>query len=186
MDIFIRPAGPADAEDIADVQRLSWQAAYGGLLSRQSLARAEQTWGAAHWRTALGRIDERNITLVLDSEFAGVTGFITAGRRRSSDPRLKDFDSEIYLLYLLPWVQGGGNGRRLMTGMANVLRARGQKSVLVWALAGNNPAIAFYSKLNASMLMQWRRPFFGEAVDEIAFGWTDIDLLAKASPNLQP
>jgi ribosomal protein S18 acetylase RimI-like enzyme len=82
------------------------------------------------------------------------------------------------MLYLLPRFQGQGHGRRLMAAMARTLKARGSKSAVVWALATNSPAIAFYQHLAGSILADRRQPFFGEAVDEIALGWRDLDILA--------
>jgi ribosomal protein S18 acetylase RimI-like enzyme len=179
MELFILPAGAADAEEIAAVQRISWQDTYAQQLSPLSLARAEAAWDAHHWREKLERIDGRNFTLVL-SGASGAVGFGTAGRRRfrARPDGLAPYESEIYMLYLLPRFQGQGHGRRLMQAMARTLKARGSKSTLVWALASNKPAIAFYQHLAGAILTDRRQPFFGEAVNEIALGWRDIDMLA--------
>ena len=186
MEIFIRPAGPADAEDIARVQRESWTAAYSGLLSPQSLARVEAAWDARHWRQALERTDDRAITLVVEGEEDGIVGFGVAGPRRGAiSPVLRDFEGEFYLLYLLPRFQRRSHGVRLMAAMARVLRARGVNSALVWALAGNRKAIGFYQHLSGSILMQARKPFFGEVVNEIALGWTDLTELAATTPTVR-
>ncbi len=186
MEFFIRPAGPADAEAIAEVQRASWQAAYRDLLTAESLARVATAWDAVHWRYALERVDDPIINLVLDSRGTGVAGFGVAGpRRRTRDQLLAAFDSEIYLLYLMPGIQRRGHGAALMGAMARVLKARGKKSALVWALTGNRPAIAFYRRLSGAIMAQTKRPFFGETVTETALGWSDIGVLAGMSRNLK-
>ena len=186
MDFFIRPAGPADAEAIAEVQRVSWQVAYRNLLSPESLARVATAWDSVHWRNALEQVDDRTFNLVLDSRATGVAGFGVAGsRRRSRDPALSAFDGEIYLLYLMPGVQRRGHGAAMMRALARVLQARGKQSVLVWALTANRPAIAFYRRLSGSIMAQTRRPFFGETVTETALGWRDISVLAGMSRNLK-
>jgi ribosomal protein S18 acetylase RimI-like enzyme len=179
MELFILPAGAADAEEIAAVQRMSWQATYAKQLSPISLARAEAAWDAHHWRDTLERTDRRSFTLALAGR-TGIVGFGTAGRRRfrGRNDGLAPYESEIYMLYLLPRFQGQGHGRRLMAAMARTLKARGSNSALVWALASNSPAIAFYQHLAGSILTDRRQPFFGEAVDEIALGWRDLDILA--------
>jgi GNAT superfamily N-acetyltransferase len=175
MEIFIRPAGPADAEEIARVQAISWRATYATQLSAESLARVETAWDARHWRHGLERVDDRAITLVLEAREAGIIGFGVAGRRRGGrDPALHPYEGEVYLLYLLPRVQGHGLGAKLMTALARVLAARGMKSALVWALATNREAIGFYEHLGGKVLLRARKPFFGEAVEEIALGWGDI------------
>src|SRR4051812_36296640 len=129
MELFVRPAGPADAEAIADVQQRSWQAAYTGLLSPRSLTRAAALWDARHWWGSLERIDHPTVTLVLDGPDTGIAGFGVCGPRRGrQNPDLHRFAGEIYLLYLLPSVQGRGHGTQLMAGMARVMRARDMES----------------------------------------------------------
>jgi hypothetical protein len=81
MELFILPAGAADAEEIAAVQRMSWQATYAKQLSPISLARAEAAWDVHHWRDSLERGDARSFTLALTGP-AGIVGFGTAGRAR--------------------------------------------------------------------------------------------------------
>ena len=96
---------------------------------------------------------------------------------------LQAHDGEFYLLYLLPNYQRRGHGVRLMAAMARVLRARGMDSALVWALATNRAAVGFYQHLSGSILMQARKPFFGETVNEIALGWRDLKGLANMTPS---
>lgn len=186
MEMFIRPAGPADAEEVARVQHISWQATYARQLSPESLARVETAWDARHWRNALERTDDRVVSLVLEGREDGVVGFGVAGRRRGGrDPVLRTYDGEIYLLYLLPRYQRRGHGVQLMTAMARVLRARGMESALVWALATNRSAVGFYQHLGGSILMQARKPFFGESVNEIALGWRDLKVLTGTTPTFR-
>jgi ribosomal protein S18 acetylase RimI-like enzyme len=186
MEIFIRPAGPADAEDVARVQRISWAATYARQLSPESLARVETAWDARHWRHSLERTDDRVVTLVLEGVDEGIVGFGVAGPRRGGrDPILQAHDGEFYLLYLLPNFQRRGHGVSLMAALARVLRARGMESALVWALATNRSAVGFYQHLAGSILMQARKPFFGESVNEIALGWRDLKALANMTPTFR-
>jgi len=185
MEAFIRPAGPVDAEAIAEVQRISWRATYEDMLSAASLARVETAWDSRHWRFSLERADDRSVALVVDGPEHGVIGFCVGGARRSGrDPRLLAYKGEIYLLYLLPEFQGLGHGGRLMTAMARVLVARGLDSALVWALSANRGAIAFYQRLSGSILTECRKPFFGESVSEIALGWSDLTVMTGMHRNL--
>ena len=184
MELYLRPAGPADAEEIAEVQRQSWRATYQGMLSPASLARSETLWNVRHWRHSLERIDDRVFSLVIEGRDCGITGFGVAGPRRGGrDPLLQSFKAEIYLLYFLPQYQGRGLGALLMQGLARVLLARGMDSALVWALAQNLKAIGFYRRMSGAMLMQCHKPFFGESVSEVALGWRDLSRLTGMSWN---
>jgi GNAT superfamily N-acetyltransferase len=186
MEFFIRPAGPADAEEIAEVQRVSWRAAYDTLLGRDTLVKTEAAWNAAHWRRGLERVDERVFCLVLESRATGIVGFGVAGPRRNSrDTLLAAYAGEIHLLYLLPDHQRQGHGARLMAAMARVLKARGMNGAVVWALAGNEGAVAFYRDLAGAVVTRCPKPFFGRTVDEIALGWPDIGVLANLTPRLR-
>jgi ribosomal protein S18 acetylase RimI-like enzyme len=186
MEFFIRPAGPADAEEIAEVQRISWRMTYDRLLSAETLAKAARAWDAGHWRRALERTDDRVISLVLESRQTGIIGFGVAGPRRNGrDPLLGPYTGEIYLLYLMRDYQRHGHGARLIAALARVLRARGMGAAVVWALADNQGAIGFYEHLAGEMVTQCRKPFFGETVNEVAIGWRDIAALANLTPRLR-
>ena len=92
MELYLRSAGPADAEEIAAVQRQSWLATYQGMLSPVSLARSEAAWDARHWRRSLERVDNRAFALVVEGRECGITGFGVAGPRRGGrDPLLQEF-----------------------------------------------------------------------------------------------
>jgi hypothetical protein len=52
-------------------------------------------------------------------------------------------------------------------------------------LATNRSAIGFYQRLGGSILLQRRRPLFGQSVNEIALGWRDLDMLADTSRYLR-
>jgi hypothetical protein len=58
-------------------------------------------------------------------------------------------------------------------------------SAVVWALADNDGAVGFYQHLSGAIVTQCRKPFFGQTVNEIAFGWRDIGILANLTPRLR-
>jgi GNAT superfamily N-acetyltransferase len=59
-------------------------------------------------------------------------------------------------LFVVPEMRGRGLGRRLLTDLAALARARGcgrfEWSVLDW----NTPAIGFYERMGATLLPEWR------------------------------
>jgi hypothetical protein len=59
------------------------------------------------------------------------------------------------------------------------------ESALVWALSSNRSAVGFYQHLSGSILMQARKTFFGESVNEIALGWRDLRVLASMTPTVR-
>ena len=73
-----------------------------------------------------------------------IAGYANYGRNRA---RSLYYDGEIYELYLKPEFQGLGFGRRLFTAARRDLAQSGLKSLVIWALSDNDPAVEFYRAL---------------------------------------
>jgi len=164
--IAIRRATPDDAGAIADVHDQAWRVAYRGILPGTELERMIARRGPAWWERAVRR---RVPILVLESGAdRTAAGYVTYGQSRA---RTLPFRGEIYELYLRPEYQGLGFGRQLFSAAKEELAVRGRRSLVVWALADNEPACGFYARLGG-------RPV-GRSVDrigeallpKIAFGW---------------
>ena len=62
------------------------------------------------------------------------------------------FEGEIYELYLRPEFQGLVSAAALFTSAKRDLRADGLKSMVIWALSDNEPAVEFYRTLGGRMV----------------------------------
>jgi GNAT superfamily N-acetyltransferase len=134
---MIRSARPDDAADLARVHVSSWRAAYRGLIEQAFLDGLDVESRTAWWHTALGR--EANLVSV--GEVGGsVEGFCLAGS--SSD----DDWGEVYALYVTPSHWGTGLGRGLLRAGEHALSATGHHRALLWVLASNTRARAFYER----------------------------------------
>lgn len=176
MNPIIRPAGPADAEDIAAVQQAAWAETYDGILPETVIQRVGALWGIGHWKRVLSQVDRAAITLVIEDDDAGPIGFAVCGPQRGE---VDGFDAEIYALYLLAPAQRQGLGTRMMGAMARLLRARGFSSLLVWALAANAGARHFYQALGGTPIGPRLARLFGEDMAEAGYGWDDMATLAS-------
>ena len=78
-----------------------------------------------------------------------IAGYANYGRNRA---RSLHFDGEIYELYLKPEFQGLGFGRRLFSSARRDLAQSGLKSMVIWALSDNEPAVEFYRNLGGRMV----------------------------------
>jgi GNAT superfamily N-acetyltransferase len=65
---------------------------------------------------------------------------------RTDDELMADFPSHLHI-DLLPRLQGGGNGRRLIGRQLAALRERGSRGVHLFVNAGNRRALGFYRHL---------------------------------------
>jgi GNAT superfamily N-acetyltransferase len=110
----------------------SWQAAYAGLMPEDFLARLSVETRTAVWAGVLGENTGR-LLLLEAPEPAGFAAF-------GPDTGL------LYALYLLPEVWGRGLGRLLHAEVVRELAASGLAEAVLWVLATNERAKAFYAR----------------------------------------
>ena len=95
-------------------------------------------------------------------------GYANYGRNRA---RSLFYEGEIYELYLRPEFQGLGFGRRLFTAAWKDLGQSGLKSLVVWALSDNEPAVEFYRALGGKAVARSSERFGVKSLDKVAFAW---------------
>jgi len=162
--ITIRPAEIRDATGIECVHDAAWREAYRGIIPGVELERMVARRGSSWWRAAIRRGARLN---VLDHQDR-VAGYASYGRNRS--PWLTQ-EAEIYEIYLLPEFQGLGLGTRLFRATQANARSVGLKGVAVWALSGNDRALAFYARLGGRVIKRSTGRFGKSLYESTAFGW---------------
>ena len=129
--------------------------AYQGIIPGTELEKLITRRGPDWWDSAI-RKGSRIALLAFGDKVAGYANY---GRNRA---RSLFYDGEIYELYLRPEYQGLGFGRRLFTAARRDLAQSGLKSLVVWALSDNEPAVEFYRALGGTrgraLLRAVRRP----------------------------
>lgn len=160
----IRHAAPADAEAIGDVHDAAWRDAYRGIIPGVELERMIARRGPRWWRSAIVR---GSGLLVLEFERA-IAGYVTYGRNRVPS---MPYSGEIFEIYLLPTHQGVGFGRRLFNAARHELAEHGYLSTIVWALADNEQALAFYRRLGGLPIRQAEERFGDDMLTRVAFGF---------------
>ena len=68
-----------------------------------------------------------------------------------------------------PEFQGLGFGRRLFTAARRDLVHSGLKSMVIWALSDNDPAVEFYRALGGRMVARSSEQFGAKTLDKVAF-----------------
>lgn len=168
------PAGPADAEALADVHVTSWRETYKGLLPDAYLARMSVPAHARRFAHQLLHPGPDDVTLAA-ADRTGIVGYAQGGPSRRGAPG----EAEVATLYLLRAVQRQGLGGRLLRGAARALAAHGARSLVISVLRDNLAARGFYEHLGgeAEPPRQERGPG-GGLLFEVAYRWGDIaDLL---------
>ena len=76
---------------------------------------------------------------------------------------------EIDELYLAPEYQGLGFGRRLFKAVRNDLADRDMDRLVVWALADNERACAFYERMGGRSIAQVKERIGGASLSKVAY-----------------
>jgi GNAT superfamily N-acetyltransferase len=160
----IRFAETADAAALADIHAAAWRATYTGIIPFRPLGEMIRRRGMAWWQSALAR---QAAILVIEFEGRPI-GYATLGRNRT---RAIQAAGEIYEIYLLPEYQGLGFGRRLFGAARDLLRERGLKGLVVWALAENDHAGAFYAAMGGVDIAEGSETFEARTIRKVAFRW---------------
>ncbi len=165
----IRHARPDDAEAIAKVHDLSWRDAYRGVIPGRELERMIARRGPRWWRSAV----LKGTGLLVAAFDGGVVGYATYGRNRVPS---MPYSGEIFEIYLLPEYQGLGFGRRLFNAARRELMEHSCLSTIVWALADNDKAIAFYRRLGGLTVRRAEERFGDNMLSRVAFGFASAPL----------
>ncbi len=160
--VSIRQAKSEDAEGLSRVFDAAWREAYQGIIPGLTLEKMLARRGLRWWRSTVTR---GRPLAVLDIG-QGVAGYASYGRCRD---RALPANGEIDELYLLPEYQGVGLGRRLFRAVCNDLRAREMSRIVLWALADNARACAFYEGMGGRSIAQIEERIGGVPLAKIAY-----------------
>jgi ribosomal protein S18 acetylase RimI-like enzyme len=155
--ISIRDAAAPDLGAIDAVRRVSWRAAYAGLIGQAYLDRATSPAAglppSAPWRRTLVAVTGDVPAVVGYASFGpervvqAVT--LTPADARRGLPRFTDAGAagrtgELYAIYVDPQWWSTGAGRSLMDAAVTRLTAAGYERAVLWVLEGNARARRFY------------------------------------------
>ncbi len=171
-DVFIVPAGPGDALELAEVHVRAWRETYAGLLPAAYLDRMEARLHARRWRAQLTAAQAGDVVLAAEGR-SGLVGY-AAGRLTKGAPV-----AEVFTLYVVRDAQRKGLGRRLLAASARAFADRGSSSLQLWVLNGNAPARAFYAHLGGVRVDERPVRGWGGDLSESAYRWEDIRSLMR-------
>jgi len=155
--IEIRRAKAADATLVAAAHDAAWRTSYRGIIPGPELEKLISRRGPGWWENAITK-GSRVALLQFGDRVAGYANY---GRNRA---RSLFYDGEIYELYLC-------FGRRLFTAARRDLAQSGLKSLVIWALSDNEPAVGFYRALGGRAVARSSEKFGTKSLDKVAFGW---------------
>ncbi len=169
-EVFIVPAGPGDAAELARVHVRAWRETYQGLLPAAYLERMSVVTHARRFRAALMSASPREVLLVAEGA-GGLVGYCGAAAAGEI--------GEIFTLYLVRRAQGRGFGGRMLVGAARGLAGLGARRLSVWVLEGNLRARAFYRHMGAGYAERRPARGFGGLI-EVRYDWADLAALTAS------
>jgi ribosomal protein S18 acetylase RimI-like enzyme len=161
--VAIRFLRSSDAPALAAVFRDSWQLAYSGIIPAPHLEQIIHRRSEAWWASP-SRSKERHLVMEFEGKIAGYAAY---GAARSRNRAM----GEIYELYLGPIYQGVGLGEHLFEACRHRLDRAKCKGLVVWALADNTQATAFYWRRGGRPVASTIENFAGTKLEKIAFTW---------------
>lgn len=174
--IVIRRAAPRDAEAIARVRIDGWRTSYRGLVPNAYLDGMQVDASTALWDKIL-TAGPNPASVFVATHGDEVIGF--AAGNMLAEPKF-GLNAELTAVYLRREFQRVGLGRRLIAAVVDAQRALGATGMIVWVIAGNKPARAFYEALGAELLIEQAFQWDGMDLLEAGYGWHDLIALAAA------
>jgi GNAT superfamily N-acetyltransferase len=175
MTVTIRPASVDDAQPIARVRIDCWRSTYRGLIPDAYLDAMDIDASAALWTRVLSTATDRASVFVADD--GDIVGF--AAGNMLEEPR-HGLNAELSAAYVRRDHQRAGIGRRLVDAVARAQRTQGARGLIVWVIAGNKGARAFYERLGATLLLEQPFEWDGMPLVEAGYGFSDIEALIRA------
>lgn len=175
--MIIRKMRVEDAAGIGRVHALTWQTTYRGIIPDDYLDAIQVEEWQQRWLPQINRPAPNTSGYVAENEANGeIAGFVRGGPTRN--PELP-YRAELYAIYILKEYQQHGLGRRLVRALAGDLLAAGLTEMLLWVLEGNHSSRRFYEALGGQYIKTNEFEVGGAAVNECAYGWTDLTPLLR-------
>lgn len=137
--LHVRPARPDDADAMADVHVESWRQTYRGLMRDEVLDDPGLLPARGRfWNAVLTEERYEPFRAAVAESDGAVVGIALAGP--PTEPEI-EWDTQLYVLYLLDAFQGNGAGRGLMEAVLPASASAG-----LWVADPNPRAQVFYAK----------------------------------------
>ena len=164
-NIIIRNATINDINEVAQLHVNSWHETYAGIISQNYLdnmknnlpRRIERMKNEFNLRTM--------IVAEIDNEIVGFSEFVFSNEF-SKD---LDIDCELCGLYIKNGYKHLGLGSKMFEYVVNLFKAQEKKSMGIWCVKENEPAISFYKKKGGIVAKEKKFTIDNQEYSEVAF-----------------
>jgi L-amino acid N-acyltransferase YncA len=171
--VTVRAATQQDAVGIAHVHVESWRTTYAGIVPVEYLASLDERERELQWKEWL----TLDIQSFVAAEADEIVGFASGGPIREP---IKDYDAELFAIYLLKQAQGRGIGTALLKTLATSLQSKNYKCMAAWVLR-SNASTHFYEKTGAFPISTKQIEIGAAMLPVISYGWPDLKTIGGFS-----
>jgi ribosomal protein S18 acetylase RimI-like enzyme len=157
---LLRVARRDDVDQLSAVFLDCWRVSYAQVMPASLVAGMTEQKARSLWADALQRPNQTILAATEDEPPHAVVGFVGFWLQ-------EDGTGYVSSLYVSPQLQGGGVGRRLLSGAEEELRDAGARSARLWVFEENGPSRAFYARQGwqpdgrRETLPEWGQPQLG-------------------------
>jgi GNAT superfamily N-acetyltransferase len=145
-DVSVRPASPADADEIGRLQVRTWRAGYTKVLPEPVLQALDPKAVADTWRAAITAPPSlsHHVLIAMEGEWqVGLTAFGPDSDAQPQDPDPEQ-TAAISLLLVEPRWGRRGHGSRLLAAVVDLARESGVSRLVAWVPAADTASLEFY------------------------------------------
>jgi len=184
----IRPATPVDMPGVGAMQHACWMKAYPGILDDAFLAQLSPEgiagYHARHFDESGNHAAPGMPFFVAEAPGRAnpIVGMVRGGPTRAKsaagDPVppeiVSSFPFELFGIHVAHDLHRSGVGRALFTEYTRAGLQLGHRSVVLWVLSNNTPAIAFYESLGGKPVGSSPLTLGEKAYPQTAYAWSDL------------
>ncbi|MDQ1690672.1 MAG: hypothetical protein QOD87_780 [Pseudonocardiales bacterium] len=145
-DVSVRPASPADADEIGRLQVETWRTGYAKVLPEAVLEALDPKAVADTWRMAITAPPSlsHHVLIAMEAEWqVGLTAFGPDADGQPEDP-VPEQTAAISLLLVEPRWGRRGHGSRLLAAVVDLARESGVSRLVAWVPVADTASLEFY------------------------------------------
>lgn len=184
----IRPATPADMPNVGSMQHACWMHSYRGLLDDVFLAQLSAEgiaiYHGKHFDASGAHAAPRMPFFVAEipDRTNSIVGMVRGGPTRAKSAAgdtvppeiVSRYPFELFGIHVAHDLHRTGLGRALFRAYAKAAQSHGERSLVLWVLSDNRPAVAFYEALGGKPVGNSPLTLGGKHYPQTAYAWDDL------------
>lgn len=152
--------------EVAKIKVETWRDTYKQIVDDSYLRNMDYIKTADKWKKNF-----ENEKFIVAEKDKKIVGFCRYGNRIDELERFKEFDAEIYAIYIDKEYQRLGIGKRLVDYAKKEMSCENKNKFLLWCLEKNESSLRFYEKIGGTLLGKKQAKIGEKLYSEIAYGY---------------